>query len=99
MVKHVTPPRVYLTVFGALLVLTVVTVAASRLDIGVWHTPLALAIAACKAVLVALFFMHLLHSDKLTWVVVVGSLLWLGILFALTLNDYLARQALPVPGK
>jgi cytochrome c oxidase subunit IV len=98
MVSRVTPVRVYLTVFAALLVLTALTVAASWLQIGIWHTPLALAIAACKAVLVGLFFMHLLHSDRLTWLIVGGSFLWLAILFALTLSDYLARPAISLSG-
>ena len=54
--------------------------------------PLALGIAVVKAVLVLLFFMHLLHSTRLTWVVIGASLFWLGILMVLTLSDYLTRR-------
>lgn len=96
--QSITSPRVYLIIFAALLVLTVITVAASRVDLGVWHIPVALSIAVCKATLVGLFFMHLLDSDKLTWVVVVGSLLWLVILFVLTLSDYLSRVPIRISG-
>ena len=42
--------------------------------------PLALTIAAAKAVLIGLFFMHLYYRHHLTWIVSMASLLWLGIL-------------------
>src|SRR5262249_53608108 len=96
---HVFPPKVYLSVFGALIVLTVLTVAAAQLELGVWHTAVGLVIAVVKATLVFLFFMHLWHSDRLTWIVAGGALLWVGILFALTLSDYLSRTVWPVPRK
>ena len=54
------PVKGYLAVFGALLVLTLVTVAASYLQVSMLAgVVLALAIASAKASLVALFFMHL----------------------------------------
>ena len=58
--------KIYLRVFAALMVLTVVTVAVSRLELSV---PLAIAlglfIAAVKAGLVACYFMHLISEKKL----------------------------------
>jgi cytochrome c oxidase subunit 4 len=51
----------------------------------------ALGIAACKTLLVALFFMHIRHSTRLTKLVVVGGLLWLGILLFLTMADFVSR--------
>ena len=53
--------------------------------------PIALGIAIAKATLVILFFMHVIHSTRLTWVVVASSFLWLGVLFVLTFTDYLTR--------
>ena len=88
---HVASLGMYFGVFIALLVLTVLTVAASRVDIGALNTPLAMAIAIVKAALVILFFMHVIHSSRLTWVVVVSSFLWLAVLFVLTFADYLTR--------
>ncbi len=82
----------YFLVFAILISLTLITVGFSFLDLGQWHTPLGLTIATCKAVLVALFFMHLLHSNRLTWVVLAAALFWLGILMVLTLADYLTRS-------
>src|SRR5262245_125171 len=82
----------YWAAFIALLVLTFLTIGISFLDLGAWHTVAGLAIASCKAVVVALFFMHMLSSDRLTWIAVVGGFLWFAILIALTLSDYLTRE-------
>jgi caa(3)-type oxidase subunit IV len=35
--------------------------------------------------------MHLVYSTRLTWIVVLASLLWLSLLFVLTFADYLTR--------
>jgi cytochrome c oxidase subunit 4 len=88
---HVTPVWVYLAVFAALATGTIVTYLASLVDLGWANTPIALGIATIKAVLVILFFMHALHSSRLTWVVIIGSFIWLGVLFVLTFSDYLTR--------
>ncbi len=88
---HITPIRMYTTVFAILIALTLLTVSTALSDMGVWHTPIAMGIAVTKAILVFLFFMHLLHSPKLIWLVAGGTLVWLGIMFALTLADYWSR--------
>jgi cytochrome c oxidase subunit 4 len=88
---HVTPLWIYLVVFFALCVGTVLTVVAANIDLGWANTPIALLIATIKAILVILFFMHVIHSTRLTWVVIIGSFLWLGVLFVLTFSDYLTR--------
>ncbi|RMD87182.1 MAG: cytochrome-c oxidase [Candidatus Dadabacteria bacterium] len=64
---HILPFRVYFSVLLALLALTIITVAVSRVDLGTWNIVVALLIASAKALLVALFFMHLKYEDKLTW--------------------------------
>jgi cytochrome c oxidase subunit 4 len=104
MSAHVIQPRTYLLVFAALIVLTVVTVGLDVLvrreivNMGAVQHPIALAIAAVKATLVILFFMHVWYSSKLTWAVALGSLLWLAILLGYTLTDYLSRDWMHVPG-
>jgi cytochrome c oxidase subunit IV len=85
------PPYAYWIVFGTLLVLTLATVLVAGAPLGAWHAPVALAIAAVKATLVALFFMHALHSTRLTWVVIAAAIFWLAIMISLTLADYLTR--------
>ena len=87
----VTPIWVYLAVFAVLAIGTIVTYLASLVDLGWANTPIALGIATIKAVLVILFFMHVIHSSRLTWVVIIGSFIWLGVLFVLTFSDYLTR--------
>src|SRR5262249_17915324 len=94
MAEHVVPPRTYYTVFAALLVLTLLTVGASYLELGPLHTVVALLIAATKALLVVLFFMHVLYSPRLIWVVIAGALFWLAILIGLTVTDYWTRPLL-----
>ncbi len=88
---HVTPIRVYLLVFGALMVFTAITVAAAFVDLGVFNDVVALVIAVGKATLVVLFFMHVRYSRPMTKLTVVASLFWLAILFGLLLSDYLTR--------
>jgi len=83
--------KIYFGVFITLLLLTLITYGVAFVDLGPGNVAVALSIAICKAVLVALFFMHLRYSPKLMWVVVGGGLFWLGILLTLTLGDYLTR--------
>ena len=91
-------PQTYFLVFGALLALTLTTVLLSMAPLGMWEVPVALGIAACKTILVALFFMHLLQSSRLTWLVVASGVLFLAIMLSLTLADYWTRSWLPFPG-
>jgi len=81
----------YYVAFAALVVLTLATVGLSFCQLGNWHTVVGLAIATMKAALVALFFMHLLRSQRLTWLALGAGLFWLAILMSLTLSDYLTR--------
>jgi cytochrome c oxidase subunit 4 len=86
-------------VFAGLAALTLLTVAVSFAELGPLHTAVALLIATVKALLVALFFMHVLYSKRLIWVVAGAALLWLGILFTLTLSDYVSRNWLGYPSR
>jgi cytochrome c oxidase subunit IV len=91
MSAHVVPTRVYYLIFGILMICTALTVGIAFLDLGPFNVVAALTIAAFKATLVVLFFMHVKYSTRLTWAVVAGSVFWLGILLALTMGDYLTR--------
>jgi cytochrome c oxidase subunit IV len=99
MSSHVVSVRTNVIVFVVLLVLLFATIGAAYLPLGPLHLPLALSIAAAKAVLIGLFFMHIYYRHHLTWIVSIASLFWLGILLALTLGDYLSRGWLDIPGK
>ncbi len=91
MAETIVPTRVYYTVFVTLLILTFLTTGVAFVDLGFFSPVVALTIAVAKASLVVLFFMHLRYSTRLTWVVAGAGLFWLGILFTLTLSDYLTR--------
>src|SRR3954451_7244326 len=91
--------KTYALVLITLLVCTVLTTAVAYVDLGPFSTIIALAIACTKMMLVALFFMHVRHSTKLTKLVIVGGLLWLMILLFMTLTDFATRTWLGVPGR
>jgi cytochrome c oxidase subunit 4 len=92
MSDHILPKRTYYTIYAILLACTYLTWQVAFFDLGALNTVAALAIAVFKAAIVVLFFMHVKYSTRLTWIVVVGSVFWLGILLALTFNDYLTRD-------
>jgi len=97
--SHILPVRTYFLVFAALIVLTVATVGIDLWgNLGPLHTGATLVIASIKAALVILIFMHVLYSSRLTWVFAAAGLLFLAILIAYTLQDYLTRGELHVPG-
>jgi cytochrome c oxidase subunit 4 len=95
--QHVVPQSLYLTIFGALMVLTAATVAVAYVDLGMLNIAVALAVAIVKASLVVLFFMHVKYSSRLVQLVVLSSVVWLVILFGITLSDYLTRGWLVAP--
>ena len=99
MSAHVDSVKTYVLVFLALIALTVATTAVAFVDLGAFSVVAALGIATCKMLLVALFFMHVRHSTRLTRLVLVGGLLWLGILLLLTLGDGMSRGWVGVPGR
>src|SRR5690606_18538110 len=90
---HTSPGlRVYYTVYAALIILMLLTVAAASIDLGGWNLLVALAIAVVKAVLVVLYFMHLRYSSRLTWLFAGAGFAWLFILLLYTLSDYFSRS-------
>ena len=60
-----------------------------------FNATVAFLIAAAKALLVVLLFMHVKQASRMTWVFCCAGLLWLSIMFTLTFADYLSRAQLP----
>ncbi len=89
----------YFAVFGALLVLTFVTVWVAFQDYGYLNNVIALGIATVKATLVVLFFMHVLHSSPLTKIVLLVAVLFFLLLVAFVYADVLTRAMLEIPGR
>ena len=88
---HIAPKRMYYAVFLALIVGTVLTYAAAKVDMGPLNNVVMLLIACTKATLVILFFMHVRWSTRLTWIVAMSGFFWLLILFSIGMSDYLTR--------
>jgi cytochrome c oxidase subunit 4 len=71
MSEHIVYPRVYITIFLALLVGTGLTVFAAFFDFpGPLNAVVALTIAVVKGTLVILYFMHVRYSSKLIALVI-----------------------------
>lgn len=93
--QHIVSVKLYATIFGVLLVLTLATAGVAFIDLGgASNSVVALTIAIIKALLVVLFFMHVRHSSRLTWVFASAGLFWLLILLSLTISDVLTRETI-----
>jgi len=84
---HVLPLTTYIATWIALIVLTVVTVAASYFNFGTWNVVIALVIATTKATVVAAIFMHLRYDLKFHAIIFSFSLIFLGVFIAFTMFD------------
>ncbi len=87
-----TPLHRYIAVWFALLGLLALTWGMARLDLGRFNAAVALGIAATKALLVLMYFMHLRDERKTTWLFAVAGVYWFALMVALTLGDYLTRS-------
>jgi cytochrome c oxidase subunit 4 len=97
MSETIVPRKTYVTVWAALLLLLLSTIAVSYIHLG-WLNPVAaVGIAAMKAAIIILYFMHVRYSPRLVWVFVGAGFFWVLILFAITFGDYLTRGYLPAP--
>ena len=89
---HVLPIKPYLRVFGALLVLTVLTVLVSYLDLGSAALAVAMVVAVIKAGFVIGYFMHLKYDTRFHAFVFFSTLLFVAIFFAFTFFDIKTRD-------
>jgi cytochrome c oxidase subunit 4 len=85
---HTMPLPLLFGVLGALLALTVATVAVTGIDLGAQgNLIVAMIIATIKAALVCVFFMHLLWDKKFNAILFLTSVLLLILFLSLTTND------------
>jgi cytochrome c oxidase subunit 4 len=91
--QHHNVPKVatLVAVWGALILLTFCTTAASYLELGEFNIVLAMAIALTKVSLVAWIFMGVRYSTSLTRLFCIAGLLWLVIMMIVTSSDYVSR--------
>ncbi len=88
---HVTSTKTFVNVLLALLFLTIITVAASRVDFGAANLLIAMLIASVKASLVIAIFMHVKWDTAINKLVFLGSFLFLSLLLIFTLTDQATR--------
>jgi cytochrome c oxidase subunit IV len=85
---HVASVKVLLGTGSALLFLTIVTVAATKVDFGAnINLAIAMFIAVVKATLVVLFFMHLKYDKLFHTVVFISAILAAALFVGFTLMD------------
>ncbi len=85
-------------VFGVLIVLTVVTVAATHIDLGRWNVWVALAIAAIKGVLVAEIFMHLRWDRPFHRFALLSAIAFVALFIGIALLDKISYLPDLIPG-
>jgi len=84
---HVMPMPILFGVFGALVFLTIVTVAVTQIDLGAFNIWIAMGIATIKALLVGVFFMHLRYDKLLNIIVFGGSFLFVFLFLGIAMID------------
>jgi len=89
--KHHGGPLIYTANLFALMFLTVITVAAASFNFGSANVVIALAIASVKAILVGLFFMHLLWDKPVNAIILIAGFLFLGIFLMFDFLDVTSR--------
>jgi cytochrome c oxidase subunit IV len=90
------PPKVYWKTCGVLMLLLALSWSVGYVDLGLFNVIIALAISITKALLVALIFMHIKGSSRLLQLAAVVGVIWLMIMLAFTLSDYLTRGWVPL---
>ncbi len=85
------PYRTFILIWVALLVLTAITIAVSRVDLGALNIWVALGVASIKSSLVIFVFMHLRQESKLFKIGLMVMLSILAIFIGLTFFDVLYR--------
>lgn len=79
-------------VWLALLVLLGITVGSAYIPLGVFNGVINYTIAAAKAALVLIFFMHLDRSRALLRLAALAGIFWVLFMFSLSFCDYLTRD-------
>jgi cytochrome c oxidase subunit 4 len=98
--RHIVPLSTYYKIFGALMVLLIITVLAAEFDfaervspsLGWMNIVVALIIAVVKAALIILYFMHVKFSSTLIKIFAGGVYFFLVIMFLMTYADYFTRD-------
>ena len=97
-VGHIVPFKGLATVWGTLLLLTLITVAVAGVDLGRFNLEIALAIATVKGSFVLLYFMHMRYDRPMNAIVFITALLFFMLFVSLALLDSHAYAPDLIPG-
>jgi cytochrome c oxidase subunit IV len=87
----------YILTWVGLMVFLALTLGSSYIPMGPWNTAINMGISCAKALLIAMFFMHLRHAGALLRIAAVVALVWLALLFGLSWSDFGTRTISPAP--
>jgi cytochrome c oxidase subunit 4 len=99
MLHHEVSEKTNFVILLALLALTALTVWVAFLDLGRLNNFVAIGIACLKSFLVMWFFMHVKFATPVVRIAILTGLVFMLILFSITMVDVLSRGLLGVPGK
>ncbi len=86
---HVVSIGLLVGIWAALMVLTGLTMVVAQIGFGKWDLWIAMAIAALKATLVVVFFMHLYWDRGINILIFVGSMLFVVLFVGISMMDTL----------
>ena len=87
----------YVLTWAALMILLALTCASSYVEMGPWNTAVNTGISIAKALLIAVFFMHLRNAGALLRIAAFTGLVFLAILFGLSGTDFATRSISHAP--
>jgi cytochrome c oxidase subunit 4 len=90
---HILSYKTLLGVLGILFILTMITIAVSRIDLGWLNIWIALMIASVKSSFVLLFFMHLKYENKIFILTFLMTIFFVAILIGFMFWDVAFRTA------
>ena len=88
---HIISPLLQVIIFACLLALTLIITLTAYIPMGILNPIVTIGGAAIKALLVILFFMHVLSQSRLIKATVFSGFFILGVLVVMSGSDYISR--------
>lgn len=88
---HIISPPMQVMIFAVLLTITLIITVTSFLPMGIFNPIITVGGAFVKALLVILFFMHVLSQSRLIKATVFSGFFILGVLVVMSGSDYISR--------
>ncbi len=86
--NHIVPYKLYLYVLAGLIAMTLISVGASKINLGNLSVFAAILLASIKSLLVLVFFMHLKFDNKLLQILATSVFILVALVLFITFLDY-----------